>query len=174
MSKPWKYIDVHPKYKAKIDSEDYTRVSKHKWRVITRDSDRMKVVTTIMTADGPRQMTLGKLIMKPPRGKSVFARRYQEGFDYRKSNLIICTKKELQRALPKGRTDGSSNYKGVSYLPKLKKWRARIRVDGELMSLGVYRTELDAAKAYNKAAKEYFGEIAYQNKLSSEKKSRRD
>ncbi len=174
MSKPWRYIDVHPKHKAKIDSEDFAKVSKHKWRVITRDSERMKVVTTIMTDEGPRQLTLGKLIMKPPRGKSVFARRYQEGLDYRKSNLIVCTKKELQRALPKGRTDGSSEYKGVSYLPKLKKWRARIRVDGELISLGVFKSENDAALAYNKAAKEYFGNIAYQNRVNKQKKSRKD
>ncbi len=173
MSKPWKYIDVHPKYKAKVDSEDLTKVGKHKWRAITRDSDRMKIVTTITTKNGPRQMTLGKLIMNPPKGKSVFARRYQEGFDYRKSNLIVCSKKELQRALPKGNSDSTSDFKGVSYLPKLKKWRARIRVDGELISLGVYKTELDAAKAYNKAAKEHFGDIAYQNRLKTERKARK-
>lgn len=173
MSSEWRYIEVHPKFKAKIDTDDFKRVSKHKWRVITRDSDRMKVVTTITTKNGPRQLTLGKLIMNPPKGKSVFARRYHEGFDYRKSNLIVCTKKELQRALPKGRTEGSSKYKGVSYLPKMKKWRARIRVDGELLSLGVYRTELDAAKAYNIAAREHFGQIAYQNRLTALKKTRK-
>jgi hypothetical protein len=174
MSKPWKYIPVGPKFKAKIDTEDFARVSKLSWRAITRDTKRMKVVATISTPKGPRHITLGKFLMKPPKGKFVYPRRWQDGFDYRKSNLIVCTKQEMQRLLPKSSAESSSKFKGVSYMTKEKRWRARIRVDGEIISLGIYRSETEAAEAYNRAAKEYFGNIGYQNVTKPRPKIRRE
>lgn len=173
--KDWKYINVHPDLKAKIDTEDFARVSKHKWRSISRESDRKKIVTTISTPKGPRQMTLGNFLMKPPKGKFVFARRYEEGFDYRKSNLLVCTKQELQTFLPKSKLrESTSKYKGVLYSAASKKWRARIRVDGELIDLGSYGSENSAALAYNEASLKYFGKNGYQNRVSATKKDRAD
>lgn len=171
--KEWKYIPVHPNLKAKVDAEDYDRVMKHKWRAISRESDRMKIVTTISTPEGPRQLTLGKFLMKPPKGKFVFARRYQGGFDYRKENLLVCTKQEMQTFLPKSkRREATSRYKGVLYSPGSRKWRARIRVDGELINLGSFDSENSAAIAYNEASLKYFGKNGYQNKLTADKKDR--
>lgn len=171
--KSWKYVPVSPNLQAKVDSEDYERVMRHKWRAISRTTKRLKVVTTISTKNGPRHLTLGKFLMDPKKGMFVFPRRYQNGLDFRKSNLIVCTKKELQRALPKKKgEDSSSKYKGVSYMTKDKRWRARIRVDGEIYSLGVFRTELAAAEAYNKASEKFFGDLGYKNLLTLKRKIR--
>lgn len=163
--KAWCYIPVNKGYKAKIDQEDYDRVMKHTWRIIRKDSGRLKVVTNIVSAKGNRQVSLGQFLMNPPKGKMVYPRRFVEGLDYRKSNLIVCTMKERQRILPKSRKHGSSKYKGVSYVTSLKRWRASIKVDGRSIAIGVYASETEAAEAYNKAAREYFGDIAYQNLL---------
>ncbi len=52
-----------------------------------------------------------------------------------------------------------SRFTGVSYAPKnaqsRKIWRARIQIDGKLISLGRYETEREAAQAYNAAAQRY-------------------
>ena len=171
--KPWCYIPVNKGYRAKVDAEDYERVMEHTWRIIRKDSGRLKVVTSVMTARGNRQVSLGQFLMKPGKGKMVYPRRFMEGLDYRKSNLIVCTMRERQRILPKSRRVGSSRFKGVSYAEKLGKWRASITVNGRSINLGVYQSEPKAADAYNRAAKKYFGEMSYQNILRKSGKNRR-
>jgi hypothetical protein len=60
----------------------------------------------------------------------------------------------------------SSKYKGVSFAAKMSKWKSGIMVKGKQLHLGYFISETDAAKAYNKAALEYFGEFAWINDLS--------
>lgn len=57
----------------------------------------------------------------------------------------------------------SSRFKGVTYEPKKKLYRARIMVEGKSIGLGRFKSEHDAAKAYDAAAKKYYGEFAYVN-----------
>src|SRR5690606_14384307 len=115
--------------------------------------------TNIIDADGRnRQISLGQFLMNPPAGKMVYPRRFMEGFDYRKSNLIVCTMAERQRILPKSRNHGTSRYKGVSYISRRRHWRASIKVNGKSITIGQFQDEESAARAYNKAAREHFGE----------------
>ena len=111
--------------------------------------------------------------MEPPAGKFVYPRRYFEGFDYRKENLIVCTMQERQQMLPKKRKDKSSNYRGVSFSKKIKQWRASITLDGKLKNLGNFKTEIAAVLAYNKASAEFAGKNGYQNTISRTKSRRR-
>lgn len=167
-SKGWILIPVRPDTKAKIDREDYDRVMKHTWRVLTKESGRKKVVTNIIDKDGRnRQISLGQFLMKPRKGKMVYPRRFMEGFDYRKENLVVCTMQERQRILPPSRNHGSSKYKGVSYITSRKQWRAAIKHKGQSITLGMFKNENHAALAYNKAALDFFGKDAYQNQISS-------
>lgn len=55
-----------------------------------------------------------------------------------------------------------SPYKG-GYQTKYGGWRASIWVDGKSLNLGVHATAGDAARAYDEAAKLYFGEFASLN-----------
>lgn len=61
---------------------------------------------------------------------------------------------------------GISGFKGVVWLEKAKKWMARIKFESNFIYLGIFIDKLDAAKSYNEAAKKYFGEFAYLNKIS--------
>lgn len=84
----------------------------------------------------------------------------RNGLNNRESNL---------RPDPNGRNNanregwGSSGYKGVYWYEKTSKWVAKIRVDGGLRHLGCYTDPVEAAKAYDRAALEAFGEFAVLN-----------
>ena len=174
MSKPWCYLELSTGGKVKVDKEDMERLSQHSWRTTKGTTGRPRVVTSIRGPKGSRQITLGKFLMNPEKGKQVYPRRFNEGLDYRKDNLVVCTLKERQRLLPKNRIKQSSDFRGVSFSKNNKKWRAGIEVKGKSINLGHFTTEEAAARAYNEAAKKYFGEIAYQNRLGKKTDERKE
>jgi hypothetical protein len=172
--KAWCTIEISSGENVKIDREDQDRVAQHSWRATKGTQGRLRVVTSIRGEDGPRSVTLGKFLMRPRKGKQVYPRRFNEGLDYRKSNLVICDLKDRQRLLAKRRTKTSSPYRGVSYSSADGKWKAGIEVNGHAMNLGHFENEAIAAQAYNKAAAEYFGEMAYQNQIKKIPKRKSD
>lgn len=84
------------------------------------------------------------------------------GLDNRRSNLRICTHVQNNHNRRK-RLGTSSQYKGVWYYARYGTWRASIRVEGILKTIGRYANEEDAARAYDFAAKNHFGEFARLN-----------
>lgn len=84
------------------------------------------------------------------------------GLDNRRKNLRLATRLQngANRVKPKGT---SSKYKGVSYSKEKRKWTCHICLNQKPMFLGGYKSELAAALAYDKAAKEKFGEFAEVN-----------
>lgn len=61
------------------------------------------------------------------------------------------------------RKNSLSGYKGVSWHKTAKKWTAKLTLNGKLIHLGYFDDPIDAAKAYDQAAREYFGEFAVTN-----------
>jgi hypothetical protein len=172
--KEWCYLTLSEDFRVKIDKEDLERVNARKWRITKGTTGRMRVVTTVRTKNGARHLTLGRFLMDPPAGMQVYPRRFNEGLDYRKSNLVVCTMKERQRLLPKTRKVTTSSYRGVSFSKTYNKWKAAIKCNGRNINLGIFDSEEDAALAYNKAATQYFGDIAYQNKINKPNSARND
>ena len=85
--------------------------------------------------------------------------------DNRKSNLRHCTHVEnIRNSKSSG---GSSIYKGVSKVSRHKPWRARLMLDRKEIHLGLFKTEKEAAKAYNEGAIKHFGKFALLNDLSN-------
>jgi len=84
--------------------------------------------------------------------------------NYEPNNVRWVT--QQQNNCNKGSNKGvSSKYKGVSWDKGRKKWMAKITKDKKSYYLGYFTDEVNAAKTYNEAAKELFGEYAYLNKF---------
>lgn len=94
--------------------------------------------------------------------------------DNRRSNLRLATRMDNEANKKKRRTQSggapSSRYKGVSKITDGRKkcWRATVTYEKRQIKLGAFYDEIDAAKAYNEAALEYFGEFAYINEFDDE------
>lgn len=83
---------------------------------------------------------------------------------YSKDNTRWATRSQQSRNIPKISIKTSSIYKGVSWEKRRNHWVVWIyRELSTPKYIGSFKTELEAAKAYNEAAKKYFGEFAQLN-----------
>jgi hypothetical protein len=91
--------------------------------------------------------------------------RINPDLGYSPDNCRFVTHKDNNRNCRKKRpNESSSAFKGVFFDNVSKRWRAQIRgTDGKSKYLGLFNEELDAAKAYDVAAKEIQGEFARLN-----------
>lgn len=61
------------------------------------------------------------------------------------------------------RDNNTSGFKGVSWFKRDGKWRSQIQVNSKNRHIGYFSDKEDAARAYDRAAKELHGEFAYLN-----------
>lgn len=84
----------------------------------------------------------------------------RDGLNNQEHNLRKCTNSQNRRNA-KLQINNTSGYKGVCQDGNW--YRARIVVEGKRTSLGYFPDPVDAAKAYDRAAKEHYGEFALLN-----------
>jgi len=152
---------------ALVDDEDFDAVSKFKWY-----AQREHKSTDLWYARGKVRMPNGK-------SKLVLMHRFilgalhgqrtdhwdRNGLNNQRDNLRIATATQNGgNRKPNAGPNRSSRYKGVGNLYRgAHSWQAKIVVGGQQKYLGVFLTEEDAARAYNKAALDIFGEFARLN-----------
>lgn len=90
-------------------------------------------------------------------------RKDSEG-NYEPDNCRWITHQQNVWNMPK-RKNCSSKYKGVHYNKQNSNWCASIAFNGKKINIGSFKTEVEAALAYNEKAIKFFGEYAYLNKI---------
>jgi hypothetical protein len=98
--------------------------------------------------------------MNPPEGM-VVDHINGNGLNNRRSNMRNCTRAQ-NSANRRPKRGAASPYKGVFPRPD-GKFEASICHDGRKQYLGRFENEIEAARAYDKKAKELHGEFAYLN-----------
>lgn len=100
----------------------------------------------------------------------------KDKLDNRRTNLRLARRGDNEANKNKRRTQKNSKtgqpasqYKGVHFSKNRKKcWRATITYEHKQIALGSYEDEKDAARAYNKAALEYYQEFASLNHIEGD------
>lgn len=86
-----------------------------------------------------------------------------DGLDNRRDNLRVANNSLNHMNIGKMKRPTSSRYKGVHFRKDRNRWAAEIKVMYRTLKLGCFATELEAARAYDAAALQHFGEFARPN-----------
>ena len=147
-----------------VDDKDYEWLSQWKWTT-HKVRHTFYAVRNIIQPDGKRKIvSMHRVIMGlEPGDKRQIDHKNHCGLANWRDNLRICTvsQNHQNRSLCK---NCSSDYKGIYWHKRDRKWMARITINGQKAYLGCFISEVEAAKAYGKAARNLFGEFAYLGK----------
>jgi hypothetical protein len=154
---------------AVVDDEDWPLLSSFKWQAHRGPHDSTWYAVRASRVGGKKtKVRMHRIILEADASLQV-DHRNGDGLDNRRSNLRISTPSQNQQhRIRPTRPQKSSQWKGVYWCSQWKRWRARILVAGERLHLGTYRVEVDAARAYDRAALEHFGAFAAPNFPGSE------
>jgi hypothetical protein len=148
-------------YVAIIDDEDFEFLSRWKW--CASQCGQSFYAMRGQLREGKQQFFyLHRIILNAQKGQYV---DHIDGdtMNNSRNNLRIVTAKQNSANMKKHK-DGVSQFKGVSPNLKLgKPWVAGIVNEGKRKHLGTFSSEIEAAMAYDAAAKIRFGEYAKLN-----------
>lgn len=148
-----KYILTKWKKQILVDDEDFEWLDKHSWVINGNGYAVSKINQKIIR--------IHRLILNAPSNLEVDHINGNR-LDNQRSNLRLVTHQQNQwnrRIMP----GGISKYKGVWWMKKQGYWRARIYKNRKPIDLGYFDSEVNAAIAYDRMAKNFYGEFAKLN-----------
>jgi hypothetical protein len=147
---------------ALVDNEDYEELVQYKWYAHKQDH-RWYARRNTRTVTGKRTtVRMHREIMGEAPGQDV-DHWDGDGLHNWRENLRYCNDAENSGNAHHKQANCTSRYKGVSWFKSHGKWRAKIAFNYKSIHLGLFDNEDDAARAYNAAARQYFGEFACPN-----------
>jgi len=144
---------------ALVDDEDYEMLNQYKWHL-----DPFNYALTDFYIDNKKTTKYMHLFIINSSEGFEIDHIDNDGLNNRKGNLRIVTHQQNMMNKRKIKLK-TSKYKGVHLHTQNNKWQATIMLNRKSIYIGLFESEIDAAKAYNKAAKELFGEYANLNEV---------
>jgi hypothetical protein len=150
---------------ARVDDADYDLVMRFRWNVWESRHSNGAVygpyARLSLQLDG-RKITLRMHTLVT--GYALTDHINHDSLDNRQANLRPATDAQNGHNR-RGSPGGASAYKGVAWHKYERKWMATIRTDGSQRTIGYFRSEEDAARAYDAEAVKERGEYALPNFL---------
>lgn len=158
-----KQIELTQNNVTLVDDGDYDFLNQHKWHCSPK-RDRSQYACRVIKQ---KPIRMHNIIMNPPEGY-VVDHINGDGLDNRRENLRICKDIENRHNRRKLKKTISS-FKGVTFRKErpygICVWKARITVNNKLIHIGYFKTEKEAANAYNRMAIKNYGQYALLNKI---------
>lgn len=131
-----------------VDDIDYNEIAKYNWYSLK--SCKTIYARTFRFVNGKNQwFYMHQLVMGTIGIKKQIDHKDHNGLNNQRDNLRISSQSDNMKNRTKHR--GNSKYTGVNWHLN-SVWLARININGKQKYLGVFNNEIDAARAYNKAA----------------------
>jgi len=147
-----------------LEQADYYRLRKYKWvaHASGRGGENLYAIRHKLISPRKTKMVYMHREIMNPIDERLVDHWNCESLDNRGANLRFATRSQnMQNRRKKKKT--SSQFIGVHFKKSIKKWIARITYEGKRWYLGEFENEIDAARAYDEAAKEHHGAFARLN-----------
>lgn len=144
---------------ALVDDEDFEWLNQRKWWAKRHRNTFYAHCRMIETG---KIVLMHRLILDLTDPKIQTDHKDRNGLNNQKYNLRVATNSQ-NTANRKSFKNSTSKYLGVRLHKRDNIWEANIQKDGKLMYIGRFKTEEDAALAYNKVAQKLHGEFANLN-----------
>lgn len=175
-----KKIELTQNKFALVDNEDFEWLNKFKWYAHKRGNTYyVERAITILSSDKEKNikrkqriMYIHRLILEKKLRRKLKSWEQVDhidgcGLNNKRNNLRLANVSQngfnSKKQEKYGNKKTTSKYKGICWHEQTNKWLVRIGFNGNRIHIGYFNNEIDAAKAYDKAALKYFGEYANPN-----------
>lgn len=150
---------------AFVDADDYAihEELRQKWTAHLDQRSGKYYAMRSVRRDGKRQtLLMHRLIARAQPDEDVDHWNHNT-LDNRKLNLRRCTHAQNTQSKQKRKALATCHFKGVRLHRGNGKWQSRITIDGKTICLGCFKSDEEAARAYDAKAVEVFGQFAHLN-----------
>jgi len=148
---------------ALIDDEDFDRISKMRWHAwYNKNGDSFYAHHSVyVKGESPRVIRMHRHILGVTDTNLDVDHIDGDTLNNQKYNLRVCQSHQNTANQVNLRSDNTTGYRGVVkyFYNNTKKWTAQLSNKGKVIRLGYFDSPEEAAKAFDKAAKETRGEF---------------